>query len=352
MKRIFKIIIVFLLMVGINVNAKGTDHFFAYDNLKVNEDINATAFSAGNNVDISSKVNGLNFVAGNNLTISSSQDHLFAAGNNIQLNEVTTKDAFIAGSLIKINNSNIRDLYVAGETILINSNIERNIYAGGEKVTINGTIEGNVNIAAEEIVIENETVIKGTLEYPEESKISRSKSANISEIKTYKGQEVEKNYNNTMTSVIDKVISFVSLLVTGLILLTINKKLFKKIEKEDKNAINMLKNTCLGFVSLIVIPIVSIVMLCTVLLIPLSIITLLVYGIMIYLSMIASSYYIGNWIFKDKIKNNYLLLTVSLLIVYLFTKVPVIGGFISFVSICLGISIYINQFIYNIKENK
>ena len=351
MKKIFKIIIVFLLIVGINVNAKGTNHFFADDNLKVNEDINATAFSAGNNVDISSNVNGLNFVAGNNLTLSSSQDYLFAAGNNIQLNEVTTKDAFIAGSLIKINNSNIRDLYVAGETILINSNIEGNIYAGGEKVTINGTIEGNVNIAAEEIVIENETVIKGTLEYPEESRISRSKSANIGKIKTYKGEKVEVDYN-PMTNVLEKVISFISLLVTGLILLTINKKLFKKIEKEDKSAINMLKNTCLGFALLILIPLVSIVMLCTVLLIPLSIITLLIYGILIYLSMIASSYYIGNWIFKDKIKNNYLLLTVSLLIVYLFTKVPVIGGFISFISVCLGISIYINQFIHNIKENK
>ena len=351
MKKIFKIIIVFLLMVGINVNAKGINNFFADDNLKVNEDINATAFAAGNNVDISSKVNGLNFVAGNNLTLSSSQDHLFAAGNNIQLNEVTTKDAFIAGSLIKINNSNIRDLYVAGETILINSNIERNIYAGGEKVTINGTIEGNVNIEAEEIVIEDETVIKGTLEYPEESKISRSKSASIGEIKTYKEEKVEVDYN-PITNVLEKIISFVSLLVTGLILLTINKKLFKKIEKEDKNAINMLKNTCLGFALLILIPLVSIIMLFTILLMPLSIITLLIYGILIYLSMIASSYYIGNWIFKDKIKNNYLLLTVSLLIVYLFTKVPVIGGFISFISVCLGISIYINQFINNIKENK
>ena len=350
-KKLLNIILVLVLLLGINVNAKTTEGFYADESLTLNKEIGTTTFAAGNNVNVSSKIDGISFIAGNNVTLSGNHDYLFTAGNNIVATEITTKDAFIAGNVIKINACNIRDLYVAGETVTIDSNIGRNIYAGGNKVIINGTIEGNVTLGAEEIVIGKETVIKGTLKYPEDSKIDLQEGSKVESIEKYEVEDI--NVEVSAVSIIqERIISFVSILLIALILLALNKDVFKKIAELEKSASFILKNTCIGFGYLLLIPIVAIIALITVIGIPLSIISLLIYGIMIYLSVIATSYYLGNWILKDKINNEYLLLTVSLLAIYILKLIPIIGGLVSFISLCLGLSIYINLIISKTKQNK
>ena len=342
MKRNLKIILLIVIMAGLMilpVHAKGDSNFQAGDNLNVKESINATSFIAGNNIEVTSKIDGAGFIAGNNLKLSSKQDILFAAGNVINVENVETKDAFIAGSSITITESEIRDLYVAGDSIRIDSDIKRNAYLGGNSITINGTINGNANISAENIEIGKDAIINGTLTYDEDSTIHIEEGAQVGKTEIVKNNNTVKVEVNPASIILEKLFSYVTMLVTGLVLIVLNQKVMKKIAKMKSDSGTIAKMVGFGFLFLIITPIVSIILLCTIIGIPLSIISLLLYGILIYLSIIPTSYYLGNILLKEKMENEHFIFTVSLLIIYLLKMIPVIGGLISFLSLCLGLGI-------------
>ncbi len=340
-KKIGIIIIMIALCFPIMIYAKTENNIYAEEEINISEDIDATSFIAGNNVEVSSSVNGLSFVAGNNIEISNTQDYLFAAGNIITLDKVTSKDTFIAGSNIRVKESNIRDLYAAGASVKVDSNIERNVYIGGEKVTINGVIGGNAKIEATTIVIGKDTVINGTLSYPQNANITIANEASIEMTKTYEATNVEVKvpWKNL---ILEKITSYLSLLLIALLMIFLDKHILKAIKGEKKDLLSALKNAGKGFIILVMSPVIILISMITIIGLPLGIIMALVYGIAIYLSMIPTSIFVGNWIFKKKFNNDYLLVTISLLIVYIMHLLPIIGGLVSFVSLILGLGLFAN----------
>ena len=336
-----KILLIFILLLGIliPVNAK-EDNFIANDNVKLKKSFNHSTFIAGNKVEVSSEIEGINFTACNDITMHNKQDYLFAAGNNIHLEEVTSKDTFVAGSSITITDSSIRDLYAAASKVRIDSNIEGNVYIGANSVIINKEINGNVHIAAEEIRIGKNASIKGTLSYPEDAKISIAKEENIKKIKTYKANTKEKE-KTIVSKITDKVYSTLSLLVIGILLLIVLPKFFDTIGKKKENELG--KNILIGFLGLIGIPLFSLLTIISIIGLPLGIISFVLYIIFIYLSIIPSSYYFGKLLIKDKIENNYLILTISLFAISLLELIPILGGFVSLICTITGLGLMLNS---------
>lgn len=347
-KKIYLILILLLTLVVVPVGAKSKDNFIANDDVKVTKSIGATTFVAGNTVNVNSEIDGALFAAGNNVSLTSSEDILFAAGNNITVESVVTKDAFIAGSSINIQSSTIRDLYVAASNIRVDSDIMRNAYLGGDTVVINSKINGDVEIAADTIKLGEGAEIVGTLNYPEDAKLDVTKGAIIGKKTTY---EVEKINTETMfmTSLLDRLYAFLGMLLIGIILMALNKKIFTKIGKINKDLNTFAKEFGIGFVFLVVVPVAAIIAMCTVIGLPLAFISLMIYGIMIYLSVIPTAYYLGNAFLKDKVKNEFFLFAISLLVIYLLRVIPVIGGLVTFISLCFGLGVYTELLKSNIK---
>ena len=282
-----------------------------------------------------------NFIANDNVKLKKSFNHsTFIAGNNIHLEEVTSKDTFVAGSSITITDSSIRDLYAAASKVRIDSNIEGNVYIGANSVIINKEINGNVHIAAEEIRIGKNASIKGTLSYPEDAKISIAKEENIKKIKTYKANTKEKE-KTIVSKITDKVYSTLSLLVIGILLLIVLPKFFDTIGKKKENELG--KNILIGFLGLIGIPLFSLLTIISIIGLPLGIISFVLYIIFIYLSIIPSSYYFGKLLIKDKIENNYLILTISLFAISLLELIPILGGFVSLICTITGLGLMLNS---------
>lgn len=359
MKKKLGILVILLIAVfTVPVFAVEDDLVTIGESVTVGEDVdientvNSSSFTVGDKINLKSFIDGLSFVAGNDITISSRQDHLFSAGRTIHLVNAEIKDAFIAGETITIDSSTIRDLYAAGKRITINSEISRDAYLTGDKITIHGNIMGDVKVAAAEIIIEDGSVINGTLKYPEEAKITVSETASIMNRETYKSN---KNTIVRERSFADKVsfslISYLSLLVVGFVLLAINKKFFKNILEEERDIKYLLKMAFYGLGLLVCIPIACIIGLITIVGIPISIITLIMYGICIYLSMIPSAYYLGNWILKDKIKNEYLILAIALCVLTILKFIPVVGGLIRFICFVFGFSLLLKVMLKTMREN-
>ena len=347
--KIIYLITILLVLLTIPVAyAKQNNNLYVDENVEIKEEIKKSLFTAGNNIVLKSGIDGLNFTAGNNINISSTQDYLFTAGNNINIEKATSKDMFIAGNTINISNSSIRDLYVAGSTIRIDSPVEGTIYAGGDNITLNSTVEEDVYLEASNIRIGKETVIKGTLYYPEDAEISIAESASIA--KQIKSSVEDVSTKITPIDIIrENFYSYLSILLIGLLLLRFSEKLFKILEKKEKSFNEVIKTMGIGFLFLIGLPIISLCLLLTVIGVSISIISLILYVILIYLSVIPSAYYFGNMLFKDKIDNKYLLLGISLFIVYILRIVPIIGGVVSFISLLFGLGYYTELVKNNIK---
>ena len=347
------ILVMVLSFIAIPVFAK-EDNFYADDEVKITKSIGKTTFAAGNNVEVSSSIDGISFIAGQNVTLSSVQDYLFAAGNSVNLEGVTTRDAFLAGSNVNVQASSIRDLYAVGQTIRIDSDISRNVYLAGQSVTINSRIDGDVYVDAENIRIGKEAEIAGTLKYSEDSKLSISENATVAKKKAHKSKDIKVEVtpmSKFVTKVTGTFYSYVALLIIGFILLATSKT-FKKIDKEEKNVGYILKSSLIGFITLVMLPIISIIILITVVGVPLSIILLVIYFILIYLSALMTSYYFGKWALSKKIKNDYLLLTISLLVYYVARLIPYIGGLITFIALIFGIGISLILIKNNITAKK
>lgn len=334
MKKKFLIIAVLIVSIfTFEVNAK---QFYVKEKLNINEQQEHSIFVAGTKIDVSSFVDGATFVAGEEINLTSSQDIIFAAGEEIKIKDAYTKDAFIAGTEIEITNSQIRDVYAFAEEIEINSEISHNAYLAGTKVKISSKIMGNVHIAAEEIIIEDSAEIKGTLEYPKHAYIRIADEAVVENTKTYAPTEADQALNIKII-IQDFIMTYLSLLVTGFVLLMLFKKRFDNLEKEELSIQNIAVKTGLGFLVLITVPIAVIIAMCSLVGMPLSLIVLALYIILIYISIIPSGYFIAYKLLNKKVKNEYLLLSVGVLAIKLLELVPIIGGFIVFISLCFGI---------------
>ncbi len=341
-----KLLFVFVLLIScfmIPVHA-ADENFMAGDDLKVDKESTSTAFVAGRNVEITSTIDGAAFVAGQVVKVSSYQDYLFVAGESVVLDHASTKDAFVAGNVLSFKDGSYRDVYAAGSSITIDTNINRNAYLAGDVVTINREIYGDVYIAADKIKLGDKAYIAGTMHYPRESKLDVSDSAKINNKKSYKGRtepEVKVKLSFIDTVIIPGIISYFSILLVSFILLALGKKTFDKWEKEKKDAGTIFKYIGLGLAGLILVPIACGLVMITIIGIPLSLMVFCLYFMFLYLSIIPTAYYVGNWAFKDVIKNKYLLLAVSLLILVVLKMIPILGGFIGFVSLCFGLGMLI-----------
>lgn len=314
----------------------------ADETLSVDKNIAGTSFKAGNNVNLSSKIDGISFVAGNNVDDSSESDYAFIAGNMVNLKDVKTKDLFVAANQLTIKTDYIeRDVYAVADTVNIDGTIGRNLYVGASKVNINGTIIGELVIDADNIVISENTVVRGTLKYNEDAKITNN-SKNKIKTKTYKSTNNEKSIDFT-SKIFDVLESFGNILVLGLILLMVFKKLFDKIDSVELNGSNIIKNIGFGLLLLFVIPIATLIFILTSIGVATAFIGIALYVIILYSSTVFTSYYFGKKILNSKIDNDYLILILSLLVLCIVNAVPLIGSLTSLVSLLFGTGIFITS---------
>ena len=344
-KKIYALLVLLMAILVIPVNAKSLDAFQAGETVKLEKELDSTTFVAGQAVDVESTIKGIIFTAGQELSLSGSNDYAFVAGQYIDIENMKTKDAFIAGQEITIKESSIRDLFVAGETINIESDISKNVYVAGGKVKISGKIKGDVNVSAETIILEKDAEITGTLNYPKEAKLT-DHGAKVEKKTTYRSTSTEVEKETLMvTRIMGQITAYLSMIVIACIALYFGKSFFQKMEKYEKNTETFVKMSTTGLGVLIGVPVFGLIGLILqitglVVIFPLTILALIAYGVGIYLSAIPTAYYVGKWLLKDKMKNDYALMITTLGILYIVRLIPMVGGFITFLTLCFGLGVF------------
>ena len=351
MKKYIKFLVVLGLFLTMpTVHAKEIDHFTSkVDNDVLIEDTyDASVAAAGENIDFNGTVNGISFGASNKIEFNGETEYAMLAGNVIEVNGKIVNDIVIAGNLVTINkDANIgRDAIIAAADVEISGNFERNISIYASKVTFkNATIKGHVKVYSNQIQVVKGTTILGSLSYPEDSIYKADKEAKIGKVEKTEAikQEDDENFFTTVSA---KIWSFLCLALIFATITLIFPNLFTKLhDKYEKTEIGEIVEVFTkGLVTLILVPIIIILLFCTLIGIPLAIILLLFYGIAIYLSTIFAAYLIGYKIWQkvfDKDINMLGLGLIGLFILLICSLIPGVRTLVSILTTIIGLGLIV-----------
>lgn len=341
MKKSFKKILCFMVLMLIpilSVRGESNDNFVTSGSVSKNQ-VNHSVFVANNTVNYQDDVKGIAFVAGNSVDVDSVVDYGFYAANDLKVNGTINNDLFVAGNTITIDQDTIigRDAYVAGNIINFNSNMEGNLFIAGNSITLNNvTINGDVNLSGETVKIVGNVNILGTLKYNDNCNIENIDSLKASNKETYKSEDIKNNAKNIFS---ETLTSIAMVIVLGFVLVLLFKNLYNKVVNEI-NAKDIFMNILWGLVGLIVIPIMAIILLCTVVGVELGVVAILVYIIALLIAMVFASMCVGNLLLTKLFKakdNAYLSITIGVIVLKLLELIPYVGGFIGLMAFLYGL---------------
>lgn len=344
MKKLKYLLLFLMVLLPLKVNAiEERSIIKGDDNVNYEEEVDGSALLAGNNVTSKSSIFGLGLLFGNNITQDGDSEYLISAGNNITVNGNIEKDAIILGNIITINSIVGRDTFITGNEVVLTGTYNRDIEIYASKVTLQDALIGrNVKINATSIEIGKNTTINGTLNYIEDAKYSIDPTASIYQTETFEVEEVENYQAPTFkTTIITMILTLGMLLVTFLSFALFTKNLFHKFEKT--NSFNkVLKTFGVGILTLIVVPILSILLMITFVGIGVGVITLILYIAVLLLNYIISGYMLGSLIWHKLLKketNIYYQGLIGITVFYILTYIPYLNGILVFLSMIFSLGL-------------
>ena len=316
------------------------------------EDVNITTPVEGDvfvvtsgNVTIDTDISGNAFICANTVTIgeySLIEASLFNASNSL-----------ILSGDVGIN------VYNISRNFTLSGNVDSDVFSSSAKSNLDGCISGNANISSENITISDELSIEGDLNYSSKKQVAIPENTvkgkvNFSSINT--GTEV-----STITKMNDFLTSVLSLAVLAIVLFVIGKWLNCKFISTYPDLVkNLPKSLLYGFLTLIVIPIASLILLICGVTINLAFILTALYLVLLLVAssiviVILSKLVAEKLNVKFEKANNTLLTILSIIVLSIVYKliqlIPVLGSITIFAFLIIGIGILINNLIPN-KEVK
>lgn len=378
MKRILSVLVIAFIVITASASsvlaigaATGSSQISKVVSIPAGEVINKDFYTtAGDVVEISGTVNGDVLAAGGQILIDGTVNgDLLATGGSIVLSGNVSQDARLAGGQISVSGTVGRNLTVAGGNVELanNSSVEGGILAAGGNISLLSPVGGDVLAAAGNLVIANQIAgdleayvgqlrltskakIDGDLTYTEDTAASIDREATVSGSTRVKAvpvaiedaEQVQKPIRQ-FTQMLVRVrlaahfFSFLAALLIGLIML----KLFPNYMKSTNQRIitKPWASLGLGFVTLVITPILAFTLVFTIIAMPIGLILMALYLIYLYLSKIYVSYWLGLAIKKQFgwKSNDYWSFIIGLAAFYTATIMPVLGGFIGFLALILGL---------------
>ncbi|NOR85771.1 hypothetical protein GQ473_06660 [archaeon] len=302
--------------------------------------INGDLIAAGGDIKIKGNVEDDIMAAGGMIHISGDiGDDIRVAGGNLIIDSDVPGDVFAAGGNIDIFGNVDGDVFVAGGVIRINGDVDGGLNLTGGQIILGGTVGGDVLIMAENLELLPTAKIEGNLVYESEN------IANIDSDATINGEikHIIPELRKTNVWIYTSLFCFLAMLLVGLVFV----RFYPKMSTNIIRSVDTMpwKSLGVGFAAIILIPILSVILMFTIIGIPLSLIILVTYLIGIYLSHISASLIIGNkllgYFYKNKDNSIYWTLFVGLLALTIITNIPIVGGIFMFFAMIFGFGVLI-----------
>jgi cytoskeletal protein CcmA (bactofilin family) len=317
-----------VLMVGTVLRIEGTvngDVFAFGDTVFVTGTINGNLITAASHIEINGPVNGTVFSAGDDIFVNSRVARsLVAAGSDV----VVDKDSSIGHSIL-----------AAGDRVNVDGTVGRGTTVGANSLWIRGKVGKELRAYVSNLRIESSAVIDGPVEYSSDKEAFIASGAKTGPVDWNYARIEWDNSASFWTGKWWKVISFISFLGFGLILLALFPSLRRNFPQLVLEKPWQLPLT--GFVSLIAIPIGLVILLLTVIGIPFSLMGWLAFPVLIYFGQVLVSYAVGKLLgdYVPQMQNWSwpLLFLIGALLTTIAVELPYIGWVFGFASVLYGL---------------
>lgn len=325
MKKIFLYIPVFLIIFAacfvpaVSAAGNGGENVI----LSADKFITSDYFAAGKTVTISGTVNGDVFLAGGNILFDGTiNGDLLVTGGSININGNVNGNVRAAGGNVMVGGIISRNLSAAAGNLVIG---EKAVIAGnlaevsgdfedygkingqanlaGGKTTIAGTIGGNLSVRAKQLSLKEGAVINGNMDYASQNEVEIARGAVINGNKSKLADtDYDSYFPDTESKIVNpafrgagsalNVIGYSWACLIGYFAI----KFFPKRTERMVEILNKSFGRTLGvgFLGLILTPLLIILIALTIIGIPLAILMTFVYLVVIYFAKIWVGYFVGR----------------------------------------------------------
>lgn len=318
------------------------DYFASGDSVEIYGTINGDAYVAGGQVIVDGTINGDLLVAGGSVIIDGdvTQDVRVAAGDVTLSGNVGRNVSLGAGQSFISESADIKGSVVAGTGSFVTQGIiEGNLRLGSGSAMIQGDVGGKIEAGVGEMRVTPRAQVAGDLTYWSDFDASIDEGATVggtitrmTHVPDIHAERDARAFGRTYF-----YFSIISSLVVGLMLMYFTPKAITKTGNEISKS--FWKSIGLGFLGLIVTPIIAILLFVPLVTIPLGFLLFSFYFISLYLSKFFFMYFAGSFTLEkiDRKKNSvYLIFFVGLIVYGILRLIPIINLLTSFVSLLSG----------------
>lgn len=313
------------------------NYYAAGETIEIYGTVNGDLFLAASDVIIdSANINGDIFVIAENLTVKNKVNGNIRAivSKQFELNAEVTANVFAAGASLKLSETALvaKHLTFWGSDLETHGAIGQNLEGGMENLLVNGQIGSNIDVylspqESANLKITDKAVVGGAIFYRALTTAEINPAAQIAgaiNFEKWTQTKSEKNFIDTLWSLL---VSFFSMLVVGMVLFHLWPGFFSHNFSILKT--RPWQTMLFGLLFLVLTPIVSVLLMFTVIGLPIALMLLFAWVVALYLATIMSAWLVGKFI-KNKWLAKYKwsrinILAFSLVIYLLLTQTPFIG---------------------------
>lgn len=273
--------------------------------------------------------------------------NIYGAGELVRFEGDAGREVFLAGETVVIEEGAIvgRDGYAAGMNVRINGEVERHLMGAGESVILNGAVSGDAGLRAESLTLNDTSEIGGDFRYESPNEASISSNAVIAGETVWTESEVWQRgprltpQSRLLLRGAFLIWSLLSALIVWLVIRLVSPLFWQeRIRPVESQA---LKTIGAGALVLFGIPLVSMLLMITVIGIPMGLILLIVYGLALYLARIITAVLIGNMIIRRVGKVTFwtelLQVLTGLLIIEILSLIPIVNILVGIMVVVIGL---------------
>ena len=293
-------------------------------------------YTAGGTILVSSSVSEDLVAGGGTITVTGDVgDDLRVGGGSITVQGQVAGDVLAGGGQIHLAGSRIGgDVLAGGGMVRIDAAVAGDIRVGGGEVQINSVVTGNVEVDADRLVLGPEARIAGNLTYRSPQEATLKEGATVAGTTSYE-PTAGKEFGPGILLAIFSVAALIFLLMLGLGGLVFVLFFRRYAQEVVENAFGgPLMELGRGLLVLIAMPIISVLLLITVIGLPLGLLGLMLYAALIIFSWLMAPVLMGSLVYKWIYKGGYVVswktVLLGVLVFFIIGFVPLFGGLIQF----------------------
>ncbi len=316
--------------------------------------VNGDLYAAGGSVLVTGKVSSDVVISGGNLTITGDVgDDVRAVGGTIVVQGAVGGDVLAAGGQINLSGSTVGgDVALAGGKVRLDAATAGDVRVAGGEVYLNAPIAGNVDVQTDKLTLGPSAVVQGTLTYKASKEVVMEAGAVVKGKVTYTPTPKPSPDTRRAFASAFLFIKLLMMLVGGFFFAFAFRRFTTEVTHIAYE--EPFKEMGRGLIFLIVMPIVSVILLATVVGIPLGILGIISFiAAMIFGSLFAPvvfGSFLYRFITKKESEVNWKSVLLGVLVFSFMSLVPILGGLAQFFLILLTLGAAVNMKWRVIKE--